>query len=94
MDVAIGAVSVLFGMLITYLTFMRGRDKQIKNDASEQAKVSYKLDHIGSGVEDIKLELKDSDRQIGQLNEKVVRIEEGVKSAHKRINKLEGKNND
>lgn len=91
MEIAVGTISALLGMVVTYFTFMRGRDKEIKTDAKEQAKVSYKLDHIGSGVDDIRLELKDSDRQIGQLSEKVARIDEGVKSAHKRINKLEGK---
>lgn len=91
MDVAIGAVSVLFGMLITYLTFLRGRDKEIKTDAAEQAKVSIQLNHISNGVNDIKLDLKTNERQINQLSEQVARIDEGVKSAHKRINKLEGK---
>ena len=87
----IGVISALFGMFITYLTFMRNRDKDVRSDTTEQTRVSVKLDHIGKGVEDIKLELKDSDRQIGKLSEKVARIDEGVKSAHKRINKLEGK---
>lgn len=77
-------------MAVTYFTFMRGRDKEIKTDAKEQAKVSYKLDHIGSGVDDIRLDLKDSDRQIGNLNQELVRVDEIAKSAHKRIDKMEG----
>lgn len=88
-EIAIGAISTLLGMAVTYFTFMRGRDKEIKTDAQEQAKVSYKLDHIGSGVDDIRLDLKDSDRQIGQINESLIRVDESVKSAHKRIDKID-----
>ena len=88
MDVAIGAGSVLFGMLITYLTFMRGRDKEIKTDATENAKVSVKLNHISSGVDDIKLDLKTNERQINRLNTELVKVNESVKSAHKRIDNI------
>lgn len=90
MEVAIGAISVLFGMLISYLTFMKGRDKEIKTDATEQAKVSVKLDHISSGVDDIKLDLKTNERQINQLNTELVKVNESVKSAHKRIDRIVG----
>lgn len=91
MEIAIGTISVLLGMALSYLTFMRGRDKQVRSDATEQAKVSYKLDHIGRVVEDIRINDKDKDRQLVQLSETVVRVDESNKSAHKRIDKLEGK---
>lgn len=86
----IGVVSALFGMLISYVTFTRGRDKDIKLDAQEQAKVSVQLSHISKGVDDIKLDLKTNERQIKDLSERLIKIDESTKSAHKRIDKLEG----
>lgn len=89
MEVAIGAVSVLFGMLISYLTFMRGRDKDVRSDATENAKVSTKLDHISQGVDTIRIDLKSNEKHINQVSERVARVEESSKQAHLRINDLE-----
>lgn len=90
MDALLGAVSVVFGMVITYLTFVRGRDKDIKSDATENAKISTKLDHISQGVDTIRIDLKSNEKEIGRVAERVTRVEESTKQAHLRINKLEG----
>ena len=86
----LGAVSTVFGMVITYFTFMRGRDKNIKTDAQENAKVSTKLDHISRGVDDIRIDLRSNERQINTVAERVTRVEESTKQAHLRINNVEG----
>mgnify|MGYP001392144136 CR=1 FL=1 len=86
----LGAISTVFGMVITYFTFMRGRDKTIRHDAEESAKVSTKLDHISRGVDDIRIDLKSNEKQINNVAERVTRVEESAKQAHLRINKLEG----
>jgi len=86
----LGAISTVFGMVITYFTFMRGRDKNIKTDAQENAKVSTKLDHISRGVDDIRIDLRSNEKQINNVAERVTRVEESSRSAHKRLDKLEG----
>ena len=86
----LGAVSSIFGMVITYLTFMHGRDKSIRQSAEENAKVSMKLDHISRGVDDIRVDLKSNEKQINYVAERVTRVEESARSAHKRLDKLEG----
>lgn len=68
---------------------MRGRDKEIKTDAKESAKVSTKLDHISRGVDDIRIDLRSNEKQINRVAERVTRIEESSKQAHLRINKIE-----
>lgn len=85
----LGAVSTVFGMVITYFTFMRGRDKNIKHDAQENAKISTKLDHISQGVDTIRIDLKSNEKEINRVAERVTRVEESSRSAHKRIDKLE-----
>ena len=85
----LGAVSTVFGMVITYFTFMRGRDKNIKTDAQENAKISTKLDHISQGVDTIRIDLKSNEKEINRVAERVTRVEESSRSAHKRIDKLE-----
>lgn len=86
----LGAISTVFGMVITYFTFMRGRDKTIKQSAEENAKVSTKLDHISRGVDDIRIDLRSNEKQINNVSERVTRVEESARSAHKRLDKIEG----
>lgn len=85
----LGAVSTVFGMVISYFTFMRGRDKNIRSDATKDAKVSTKLDYISSGVDDMRIDLRANQKEMGRMNEQLIRVDESTKSAHKRIDKLE-----
>ena len=92
MEIPVGIISALFGMLLTLLTFNRNRDKEVKTDAAENAVVRTKLDQIGQGVDSIRLDLKglesNTRREITDLSEKVIRVEESSKQAHKRIDEL------
>ncbi len=87
--IVIGVVGTLFGMLIGYFTFTRNRDKDVKSDAAEQAVVRTKLDSIGRGIDSMRIDFKvhetNTRSSITQLTEKVIRVEESAKQAHKRI---------
>ncbi|HEY4601274.1 MAG TPA: hypothetical protein VIG73_08400 [Cerasibacillus sp.] len=90
MEALLGAGSVVFGMVITYFTFVRNRDKDVKQDAEDGAVIRTKLDSIGKGVDDIRIDLKANEKQMSRMNEQLIRVDESTKSAHKRIDKLEG----
>lgn len=89
MEALLGAGSVVFGMVITYFTFVRNRDKDVKQDAEDGAVIRTKLDSIGKGVDDIRIDLKANEKQMSRMNEQIIRVDESTKSAHKRIDKLE-----
>ena len=89
MDWIVGAFGTLSGFIISYLAFQRNRDKEIRKDADSGAVIRTKLDSIGEGVNDIRVDLKVNDRQLNNLSKDFVRIDESVKSAHKRIDKVE-----
>ena len=91
MEALLAAGSVVFGMVISYFTFIRNRDKDVRQDATENAKVSAKLDHISRGVDDIRIDLKSNEREINRVAERVTRVEESTKQAHLRINKIENR---
>jgi len=90
LEALLGAGSVVFGMVITYFTFVRNRDKDVKQDAEDGAVIRTKLDSIGKGVDDIRIDLKANEKQMSRMNEQLIRVDESTKSAHKRIDKLEG----
>ena len=80
----------MLGFLFSYLAFQRNRDKDIRTDAKEDGVIKTKLDSIGKGVDDIRIDLKANEKQMSQMNEQLIRVDESTKSAHKRIDKIEG----
>ena len=87
--ISIALVCTVVGVLISYATFQRNRGHDIRADTREEADTKAKLDYISRGVDDIKLDNKQRDREMLKMNERLIREEESVKSAHKRIDGIE-----
>lgn len=87
----IGAIGTVIGIVITYLTFVRSRDKTIRKEAEQHGVISTQLNSISKGIDDILVDMKVHEKQMNRMNEQLIRVDEGMKSAHKRIDKLEGK---
>lgn len=85
----VGLICTLGGFIIAILTFNRGRDKDVRSDASKNAVIETKLDNISQSVNSIVIDLKASELRWTNTDKEVARIDESVKSAHKRIDKLE-----
>lgn len=88
-SIIIGMASALFGLVIGYFTFTRNRDRDVRSDGAESAVVATKLDAIGRGVESIQVDIKANERRVSDLSERVIRVEEVAKQAHKRIDGIE-----
>lgn len=90
MSIEIGVLIAVGSFIISYLTLNRNRDKDVKNDASDSAVIRTKLDNINSGVESIRIDIKAQEMRVTGLSERVIRVEESSKQAHKRLDKMEG----
>ena len=86
----IGILCTILGAFIGVLTYNRNRDKDVKNDASDSAVIRTKLDNINAGVESIRIDIKAQEMRVTGLSERVIRVEESSKQAHKRLDKMEG----
>jgi hypothetical protein len=84
-------VCAILTFVVGYLTFSRNRDKDVKNDASKLAVIETKIDTISQGIDSIRIDTKANEKQIIGLSERITRVEESSKSAHKRLDILEGK---
>ncbi|WP_141432655.1 hypothetical protein [Bacillus sp. 03113] len=87
-------VTVLIGimsLLISYLAYSLNKSKSIKTDSQESAELRAELGYIRKGVDDIRIDLKANEKQMVALGERVTRVEESSKQAHKRIDTLEAK---
>jgi len=103
MEIPVGAIVTflglfftLLGIVFTILTFSKNRDKDVKSEATKEAVIETKLDHISKSVDSIKIDIKANDIRWTEINNSVIRIDESVKSvneiaksAHKRIDNLE-----
>lgn len=85
-----GAIGTFVGFIITIATYSRNRDKDIHSKASEQATINAKLDTINGGVESLRVDFKVEQKERAALSERVTRVEESAKQAHKRIDELGG----
>lgn len=87
----IGALCTLLGTVIGFLGFSRNRDKDVRSDASKNAVIETKLDNISSGIDSIRIDIKANEQRTSELSERVIRVEESTKQAHKRIDKFDNK---
>jgi len=95
MTIELGVLLTIFSLIVGVLGYRLNRKKHqikeeenLKNDASREAVIETKLDNISNGVDNIRIDLRANERQIGALGERVTRVEESAKQAHKRIDLL------
>ncbi|MDY3959646.1 hypothetical protein [Romboutsia timonensis] len=87
--ISIALACTMLGSLISYLKFHRNKNKYIREETTEDAYTKAKLDYISKGVDDIRLDIKAQDRKIEDMNDRLIRTEESVKQAHKRLDERE-----
>ena len=89
MTIEAGIVIAVAGLLLSYLSYQLARTKEIKSDGQESAELKAELGYIRKGVDDIRIDLKANEKNIAHLTERVTRVEESAKSAHRRLDILE-----
>ncbi|MBD3917643.1 hypothetical protein H8B09_02680 [Paenibacillus sp. PR3] len=87
--VIISAVATISGIVLGWSGRSRTVLQDTVTDAGKDAVIRADLEHIKRGIEDIRFEQRALVQRSDLLAERVTRIEELVKQAHKRIDKLE-----
>lgn len=87
--ISIAVICTVLGVAISYMSFQRNKDNYLRAETREVTQNNAKLDYISKGVDDIRLDFKDQARKINGINERLIRVEESAKSAHKRIDECE-----
>lgn len=91
--IILSVASVVIGVLGYQLNKSKvqsAEQKEAKADATREAVIETKLNHISNGVDNIRIDLKTNERQVNELKQEMVEVRESTKSAHKRIDKMEG----
>ena len=84
-------------LLVALVTLLINRNRDSKSDTKEatttQVKTMAKLDSIANGVDDIRIEQRAMRDRVDTLAERMAGVESSAKSAHHRLDELEGKFN-
>lgn len=88
-NISVAVLCTVLGIIISYLSFQRTLRTDTKTETKENTAVAVKLDYISKGVDDIRLDIKSTNREVDALKEKFARHDESLKSAHKRLDNIE-----
>jgi hypothetical protein len=87
----ISAIAAISGIALGWAGRNRTLRAEVKQEASSGAMLRSDMEYIKRGVDDIRLEQRAQGRMIDDLKERVTRLEESGKQAHKRIDRIESK---
>lgn len=85
----ISVVSVLSGIALGWM----GRARTVRQDIVQQTTIDTNLkvdvEYIKRGIDDIRDEQRSQGKEIEKLAERVTRVEESSKQAHKRLDRID-----
>lgn len=85
----ISGVSLAFGLFSGISNLKRNQRSDDKNEASQLTTVIVKLENIGTGIAEIKNEMGNVKNDVKESRERIIKVEESAKQAHKRLDMCE-----
>ena len=85
----ISIVSVCFSVFFGLKNNKRSDTKDIEERVKENTRINMKLDSIASNTTEIKNEVSEMRKEINLHGDRIIKVEESVKSAHHRLDGLE-----
>ncbi len=87
----IAAIAALSGILLGWLGHSRSKRNEVAQAAGVDAVQRADVEYIKRGVDDIKVDVRVQGQRMDGFAERLTRVEESAKQAHKRLDKLEDK---
>lgn len=88
----ISAITMAFGIYSGIASIKRHNKTDNKKESEQMTMMMVKLEGISEGIREIKNELSHEKEEIKQITERLIVVEQSVKSAHKRVNEINDKN--
>lgn len=89
--ITIGLLCTVVGAIIGYMSFVRNKAKDDRNEGQQSGQMLTELGYIKSGIDDIKTEQREQ-RQINtQTATELAAVKASAKQAHLRIDRIEGR---
>ena len=87
----ISALALSFSIYMGLRNNRKADDKDITDKVARDTKINCKLDEISNNVKDIKYDMSATKNKVDDIDRRLVVVEQSVKSAHHRIDRIEGK---
>ena len=87
-EAVISLVIAVCALLFTALSYKRTQSQDTTASATERATMTADVRYIRTSIDEIKLENRAIQKDVGDLKTKLVEIEASANSAHKRIDDL------
>lgn len=81
----ISALSLAFGIYQGVSNMKRNQRTDNVQEASQMTTVIVKLENIGDGITEIKTNMKNVEGEVRELRDRIIKVEDSVKHAHRRI---------
>ena len=88
--ISIAIICSLIGCIGTLVTISRNKTKDTQEETEGITKLGEEMKYVSKGVDDIKYDVRGINKSLSDMNERLIRVEESCKSAHKRIDGIEG----
>lgn len=75
--------------IVAIITLARNSKKDTEKESEQRASMTADMKYIRSSIDEIKVDNRVIQKDVGDLKIKVVEIEQGMKSAHKRIDDMQ-----
>lgn len=85
----IGIGGTISGIVLGWSARSREIKKEVRNDAEIETTLRTDLEYLKRGVDDIRLEQRAQGQRMDAIAERLTRVEESAKQAHKRIDRIE-----
>lgn len=85
----IGVLSAILGIFLGLFGAKRSLQQDFKREGETEGSFRADLAYIKKRTDDVLLEQKDTNRNLSIITERLVRVEESSKSAHRRLDELE-----
>lgn len=77
--------------IVCFTNLRRNNRHDDKQEAIELTTLLVKIENINNGINEIKSDVRNMRADIQEVRERLVTVEQSVKSAHHRLDKIEGK---
>ena len=87
----LSVLSLIVATIVAITGIRRGFTADNKKEASALTTLIVKLETINNGVNEIKSEMRSMKTDMQDLRDRLIIVEQSTKSAHHRVDKIEGK---
>jgi len=89
--ILISGLSLLVAVVVAVSNLRKDHEANDRRAASETTTLIVKLENINNGVNEIKSDMRNMRDDIQDLRDRLIIVEQSSKSAHHRIDTIEGK---